>query len=228
MNHPIVQSQRGVTLVGGGPVTRRDLALALARAPGLVAVDGGADHVLAAGRVPQAVVGDFDSLSDAARARLDPATLFPIAEQETTDFDKALRSVDAPFVLGLGFAGARIDHGLAVLNAMVRQAGRICLLVGPQDVVFHAPARLRLRLVPGDRLSLFPMAALRGSSRGLTWPIDGIGFAPDGLIGTSNRVAEPEVSLAFDGPGMLVLLPRARLDAALGALVPGWRQARGR
>lgn len=221
MIQAIVQSQRGITLVGGAPVALRDLKLALRRAPDLVAVDGGADRLLRAGLTPAAAIGDFDSISDQAKAVLGQARLHHIAEQETTDFDKALRSVAAPLVLGLGFVGARVDHGLAVLNALVRQADRPCVLIGPQDLVFHVPAELRLRLVPGDRLSLFPMAAVQGRSRGLHWPIDGLAFAPDGMIGTSNRVSAPEVTLQMAGPGMLMMLPRNRLDAVLRALVPG-------
>lgn len=225
MNHPVVESSEPVTLVAGGPVGRRDLVLALARAPRLVAADGGADRVLAAGYQPEMVIGDFDSISARARGLLGADRLHVIAEQQTTDFDKALRSISAPFVLALGVAGGRIDHGLAVLNALVRNADRICLAIGPQDVVFHAPPELMLRLRVGDRLSLFPLAAVSGHSTGLRWPIAGLAFAPGGMIGTSNAVTAPEVSLRFDGPGMLVLLPRARLDAALAALVPGWRAA---
>lgn len=221
MNRPVVQSPDGVTLVGGGPVSRAELALCLRHAPKIVAVDGGADRVLAAGLQPEAVVGDFDSISAAARAAIPAARQHVIAEQMTTDFDKALRSVAAPFVLAAGFAGARIDHGLAVLNALVRHADRACLLVGPRDVVFHAPARLALEMRVGDRLSLFPMAAVAGRSAGLEWPIGGLRFAPDGMIGTSNRVTARQVVIEMDGPGMLVILPRARLEAALRALRPG-------
>lgn len=224
MNAPIVQSSTGVTLVGGGPVTRAEFRMATARAPRILAADAGADRALAAGYSPEAVVGDFDSISDAARARLGPARLFPIPEQMTTDFDKALRSVEAPFTLALGFAGARIDHGLAVFASLARHAARRCLVIGPRDVVFHAPPRLRLGLRPGDRLSLFPMAPVTGRSEGLEWPIDGLAFAPDGMIGTSNRVTARQVRLEFDGPGMLVILPRARLDAAIKSLLPeGWQ-----
>lgn len=223
MNTPIVQSSEGVTLVGGGPVSRAEFRLATARAPRILAADGGADRALAAGYPPEAVVGDFDSISDMARTTLGAARLFPIPEQLTTDFDKALRSVDAPFTLALGFAGARIDHGLAVFNTLVRHADRRCIVIGPRDVVFHAPAHLNLRLIPGDRLSLFPMAPVTGRSTGLEWPIDGLAFAPDGMIGTSNRVTARDVTLRMDGPGMLVILPRARLDAVLRSLLgPDW------
>lgn len=220
MNPPIVQSSHGVTLVGGGPVLRRDLRLAMARAPVAVAADSGAARLLAAGVMPQAVIGDLDSLPEAARAAVPAGRLHRLGDQATTDFDKALRSIAAPFVLALGFAGARIDHGLAVMNTLVRHAGRACLVLGPQDLVFAAPPRLSLRLRPGDVLSLFPLAPVRGRSRGLDWPIDGLEFAPDGFIGTSNRVGAAQVELEFDAPGMLVTLPRTRLDAAIRALAP--------
>lgn len=220
MNRPIVQSPDGVTLVGGGPVSKAELALALRYAPVVVAADGGADRVLAAGLMPEAVIGDFDSISAAARQVIPPDRQHVIGEQATTDFDKALRSVRAPFVLALGFTGARVDHGLAVLNTLVRHGARRCVLVGTKDVVFHAPARLEIDMRVGERFSLFPMAAVTGQSEGLEWPIGGIGFAPDGMVGTSNRVAARRVVLAMDGPGMLVILPRARLGAALRALLP--------
>jgi thiamine pyrophosphokinase len=140
-----------------------------------------------------------------------------IAEQDSTDFDKALRSVAAPFVLALGFAGARMDHGLAVFNALVRRDAP-CVVVGPQDVVFHAGRGCRLSMQMGARLSLFPLARVRGQSRGLEWPIAGLDFAPDAQIGTSNRVVGAEVELVFDGPGMLVIVPKRYLQDAIAAV----------
>lgn len=218
MKSPIVQSTCGITLAGGGPFTARDLSLCRARAPVVVAADGGADRLLRFGVMPEAVIGDFDSLSSLARAEIPLSRQHPVAEQESTDFDKALRSVVAPIVLALGFVGARLDHGLAAFNTLAARADRRCVLIGPKDLAFAAPPRLLLDLVPGDVLSLFPMASMAGRSIGLEWPINGLQFAPDGRIGTSNRVVARKVHLEFDGPGMLVIVPRRRLDAAIRAL----------
>lgn len=214
---PIVDSNIGVTLAGGAPFGRALLARARGFAPRLVAADGGADRLLRLGAEPEAVIGDMDSISEQSARRL-AGRLFPVPEQETTDFDKALRHVAAPFVLGVGFQGARADHGLAVMNGLVRAAGRPVLVLGARDVTFHAPPELRLTLRPGTRLSLFPMAPVTGRSEGLRWPIDGLRFAPAGTIGTSNEVAAREVRLSFDGPGMLVILPLTALRAALHGL----------
>ena len=219
MNSPIVQSTRGVTLAGGGPFSARDLKLALKRAPVAVAADSGADRLLQYGVDPQAVIGDMDSISARARAEIPVERQHLVAEQVTTDFDKALRVIDAPLVLALGFAGARLDHGLAAFSTLIARAERRCILIGPQDLAFAAPARLDLTLLPGEPLSLFPMAPVTGRSEGLEWPITGISFAPDGMIGTSNRVVERRVTLEFDRRGMLVILPRRRLDAAIRALL---------
>ncbi len=221
MQAAIVQSDAGVTLVGGGDVAPGALARALERAPRLVAADSGADRALAAGHRPEAVIGDLDSLSPAARVQLGAARLHRIAEQETTDFDKALRSIVAPFVLAVGFTGPRLDHTLGVFNALARHPDRRCLVLGAQDVCFLAPHDLALQLVPGTRLSLFPLGAVSGTSEGLRWPIGGIGFAPAGLTGLSNEVSAPQVRLRLSARRMLVMLPAEALDAALAGLGPG-------
>ncbi len=169
------------------------------------------------------MIGDMDSLSDAARRRLPPETLYRIDEQDSTDFDKSLRSVDAPMVLGIGFLGRRVDHQLANLNVLARHHDKPCVLIARRDVIFAAPRRVAMELEPGSRVSLFPMAPVRGRSRGLHWPIDGLDMTPGGRVGTSNRVATGNagpVELEFDAPGMLVILPRAALDAAITALTP--------
>ncbi|MEI6099625.1 MAG: thiamine diphosphokinase [Alphaproteobacteria bacterium] len=216
MNRSIVQSKEGVTLAGGGGFSLKLLELARQHAPRMVAADGGADRLLRLGVEPEAVIGDFDSISEAAKQKL-AGRLHPIPEQATTDFDKALRSIDAPFVLGIGFSGARLDHGLAVLNGLVLHPDKRCVILGGRDVVFLAPPEMRLELARGTRLSLFPMGAVTGESEGLRWPLDSIPFAPDGMIGTSNEVTGP-VWLRFSAARMLVILPRTALVAALDGL----------
>lgn len=216
----IVHTPLGVTLVGGGPVSTDDLEAALALAPLAVAVDGGADTLLQAGQVPQAVIGDFDSLSAQGRAEIPAERLFRIEEQDSTDFDKALSRINAPLIVGVGFMGARADHQLAAFNALVTNAAQPCVLIGASEIVLHLPARLSLDLAPGDTVSLFPMSQVTGRSRGLEWAIDGLIFAPDGRIGTSNR-ALGRVEIETDGPGLLALLPRARLSMVARALKPG-------
>ncbi len=223
MKNPFVQSQVPVTLVGGAPLESARLQESLALAPFLVAADGGAARAMEDGHTPQAVIGDMDSLGPGLRAQLDPATVLEIAEQDSTDFDKCLANISAPLVIAVGFTGARLDHELAVYNVLARRrAGAgAAVVLGTHDVAFHAPPALRLDLPEGSRVSLFPMAPVTGRSRGLRWPIDGIGFAPAGRSGTSNEVAGGPVELDLDGPGMLMILPRAALTQVVRTLSGG-------
>ncbi|WP_338418412.1 thiamine diphosphokinase [Paracoccus suum] len=213
---PVLRTAGGVTLVGGGELGHGDLAEALSTAPLLVAADSGADAALAAGHVPDAVIGDFDSISPEAQARIPRERLHRVAEQDSTDFAKCLSRIDAGFVLALGFEGRRLDHTLAALTVMTQNRGRAILMLGAEDVTFLAPPRLDLPLAADTRVSLWPMGPARGISTGLRWPIDGIEFAPHGTVGTSNIALGP-VSLAIEGP-MLVLLPREQWRLVLAAL----------
>ncbi|WP_240758237.1 thiamine diphosphokinase [Palleronia sediminis] len=206
-----------VTLLGGGPVSQGDLDWALARAPALYAADGGAEHALAANLVPRAVIGDLDSLTGTARARL-PGRIIEVAEQETTDFEKCLQRIDAPLVVALGFIGARTDHTLAALAVTLRH-GRPVLLLGPNDCGFACPREFGIDLPAGMRVSLFPFAPVTGRSEGLRWPIDGLVLSPLGRLGTSNEATGP-VKIALDGGGVAMLLPTSARDAALAALSP--------
>lgn len=148
------------TLVGGAPIDADILRAALSRAPRLVAVDGGADAVSAAGLVPDLVVGDLDSISDAARVAF-ADRLLRIPEQDSTDFAKARRSSPAAMTIAVGFIGARADHFLACLSELAR-GGLPCILLGREDCVFVVRERLSLDVPPGTRVSLWPMGAVRG------------------------------------------------------------------
>ncbi|MFV0474583.1 MAG: thiamine diphosphokinase [Pikeienuella sp.] len=212
MNFP-----EGATILGASP-SRHGLAEALRRAPALVCADGGA-NALPEGAAPEAIIGDLDSLADAEgwRARLG-ARLVHVAEQESTDLEKCLRHVDAPFLIGVGFLGGRLDHELAALHAMIAEP-RPLLLIGEEDVALSAGTALSLDPPAGDRLSIYPLRPVRAlAGSGLRWPIDGLEMEAAGRIGTSNQTTGP-VSMRFDRPGAVVILPRARLDAALRGLL---------
>ena len=131
---------------------------------------------------------------------------------------RRIDAISAPFILAAGFTGARLDHGLAAFHALVRHPGQRCILLGGQDICFLAPKILVLDVPKATRLSLFPLGPVAGRSTGLRWPINGLAFAPDRLIGTSNETIGP-VRLSFDAPVMLVILPIDCLRAALAALM---------
>ncbi|NNU80251.1 thiamine diphosphokinase [Halovulum dunhuangense] len=219
MDSILFDSSEKVTLIGAAAQPRGLLDMALERAPRLVAADGGADRALEAGRAPEAVIGDLDSATSVDHWRAQGIAVHRIAEQETTDLEKCLYSLRAPLILGCGFLGERTDHALAAMSALVAYRARPVILLGEQDLVFHCPERLVLDLPEGLPVSFFPLAPVTGlHSSGLVWGVAGLGLAPGGRIGTSNRAAGGRVEAGFDGPGVLVILPLQALDAAIAAL----------
>ena len=154
----------------------------------------------------------MDSLRDPAALADAGVALHPIAEQDSTDLEKCLYSVEAPLFLGLGFLGGRLDHQLAAMSALARHPAQQVVLLGGEDICFLCPPALELDLAAGTRVSLFPMGPVAGlRSEGLRWSVAGLDFEPCGRIGTSNEALGGPMRIAFDAPGMLVILPSSSL-----------------
>lgn len=215
----IVHSSDPVALVGGADLGPQDLNILQSYAPSFVGVDGGADHLLTAGIRPVAVIGDLDSISDGARLEYSDL-LHHVCEQDTVDFEKAWRLVDAPIVFAVGFSGGRLDHTLAVLNVMGRFGGRRLILIGTEDVTAIVPRDgiVLNGLGTGSRLSLMPLATARVSATGIRWPVDDQVFDTLRFTSPSNEVVGPVVTLSAEGPVLLVL-PRRSLDAMVKAMM---------
>ncbi len=211
-----VSFQNGVTLASGAPFDSNSLHRALALAPHPVAADGGADRLMALGTVPEAVVGDMDSLRGSLPTEV---RAIPVAEQDTTDFDKCLACVEAPFFIGVGFLGGRLDHTLAALSVLLDYQDRKIVLLGEEDIAFVAPPDWTITLEPGARVSFFPLIPCKGvASGGLRWPIEGLEMSAGGQIGTSNEAVEAQVSAVFDRAGVVTILPERFLEQALESL----------
>ena len=90
-----IATERMLVIVGGGSFDAALLRSFAEDGALVVGADGGADAALAAGVVPELVIGDLDSVADAEAWR-SRSRVIAIAEQDTTDFEKCLYSVTAP------------------------------------------------------------------------------------------------------------------------------------
>jgi len=216
VNKPIVSSGKPITVIGGALPAPNTLSEALNCGEIVVCADGGADFALSQGVRPDAVIGDMDSISDAARAAF-AEILHPISEQDSTDFDKVLRNIATPLVVGVGLTGGRIDHELGALNVLVRHPHRPCILLGEETITLLCPPVLSLDLPLGSAISLFPMGEVGCDSKGLRWATAGLRFSPAGRLGTLNKVDGPVV-LQPDAAKMLLILPREALAVTVQAL----------
>ncbi|WP_237057938.1 thiamine diphosphokinase [Loktanella sp. M215] len=209
MIQPIVHAATPVTLLGGADIDAHDLNMCLSFAPTVVAADGGADHALRAGLRPAAVIGDMDSLTPAARAAFG-TIMHPVAEQDTTDFEKCLTRITAPLIMAAGFLGGRLDHTLSTLGVLARLRAWHVVLVSRWDVCVLLPQGDSVwPVAEGLPLGLLPLGQARVSSQGLRWDLDDRAMAPDGLVSSSNAVAASPVRLQVAGPVLLTLSPQA-------------------
>lgn len=219
---PLVFDQP-IAIVGGGttdPALLRDLAK---RGVPLIGADGGADIIGAAGIIPDAIIGDLDSVSD--RAAWEQKTrVIHIPEQITTDFQKTLYSTQAPVTLALGMTGGRLDHTLAALSAVLQVArNRHVLLVDEVDVALAVSGPFSFTATKDERVSIHPLLPITFThSDGLFYPLNGLTLEPTGLLGTSNAALGGPVQIVPETlTPWLLLLPRERLWDLVAACSAG-------
>ena len=162
------------------------------------------------GRMPLAVVGDMDSLSEELRQQLS-VVLFPESEQDYNDLTKAMRWVlrehpEAEEIVILGATGLREDHTIGNLGLLMEYTRMFDLgerkvsMVSDYGTAFAITDTCDLHLGEGRRVSIFSADnSLRITSRGLQWPLDGVVFDA-WWKATLNRTTEPIVSLHFNHP----------------------------
>lgn len=217
----IVLSDEPVGLVGGGPISVTEFNTLRAIVPRMVAADGGALVLHARGIMPEAVIGDLDSLPDVVLSDY-AGRIHRIAEQETVDFEKVIQRVQSPLMVGVGFLGGRMDHTMATMNVLVRHASRPIFLLSDVDVFFALNQGLHeMELEPGTRLSILPMAETGISATGLAWPLEKAVLSPDAMISVSNKViGSGKVRIETDAP-VLITLPLAAHGAVMAEYAQG-------
>jgi thiamine pyrophosphokinase len=214
-----------LVIVGGGTVELDLLRELYASGGHLVGADGGADVIVEAGLKPEAIIGDFDSLKEPL-SWLGKTRLMQIAEQETTDFEKALYSTRAPVTVVLGMTGGRFDHTLAALDALARHAyKRHIVLVDEHDIALGLTEDFTFEVGRGERVSIHPLAPITfWRSEGLEYPLDAVKLAPGVRTGTSNRALSGPFSV-YPEEGMhapyLLILDRRNLLRLIAQLLAG-------
>ena len=179
-----------IILVGGGPVDTQQLKYWHNKGK-LIAVDGGLNRLMEEGFQPERVIGDMDSADPAYLEKCHKAGIPVdfIADQNSTDLEKALRAYPEGIIIGIGFLDGRIDHSLAALHALIHAGGvgRV-LLIGACDALLMCQSEITFSLPKEARLSVWPIGKITfSSSAGLVWPLDGLTMEAGIQSGTSNK-----------------------------------------
>ncbi len=180
-------------------------------ASSFIAVDGAASWALENAIAPDLVIGDLDSF----KRRDSGLALEQIAEQESNDFEKALRYVinkGHQNIMVFGAFGLRADHLLSNFFVLKKYAhlAQIVMLEEKQ-MCFMCPARRLVRIFheEGAYLSLFPLGHAIGpiKSQGLLYPLDNEMLSLHHRIGTLNKIIDDEVAVCSESEGLLIFVP---------------------
>ncbi|HEY4201844.1 MAG TPA: thiamine diphosphokinase [Devosiaceae bacterium] len=210
-----------LVIVGGGSLDAGLLRRLAAQGAHLVGADGGGDAIAAAGLVPEAIIGDLDSLVDAASWG-ERTTVVRVKEQITTDFEKCLYSTRAPVTVALGMTGRRFDHTLSAISAVTRYAReRRIILVDESDIALAVSGPFGFAAESGERVSVYPLLPIEFlSSSGLLYPLNSLRLEAGGLIGTSNAASAERVEIVpADQTPWLLILDRRHLDGLVAGIL---------
>lgn len=165
----------------------------------LVAADGGARFLAAAGLVPHLLVGDFDSLEEAAvreAGRRGARVVRHPVRKDQTDGELAVAEALSSGARDVALAGAlgALDHVLGHLALLARTeaAGVPARLVAPRLTVrvLLAPRVVSLDAAPGTRVSLSPLGGdAVVTLEGLDYPLERGRLPGEACLGLGNAVA---------------------------------------
>jgi thiamine pyrophosphokinase len=201
---------KAVLVLNGDPPTSSRLKQLAKKFP-VYAADGGAAACLAAAIRPEAVVGDFDSLSLTSL----PSDWFThhYPEQDRTDFQKVLsylpKEIDELLVLG-GF-GRRLDHFITNLLIAMDLPEKVKIRFEGDGQLIHriTPSNsFSQSLVLGSTLSLLPISKVSGvQTSGLKWNLSNADLGPGIQLGQSNQVEGP-VEIKIQSGNLYLWVPQ--------------------
>lgn len=203
-------------VVGGAPVSGADAfyAALLAGAFRVVAADSAGEWCVEHGRVPDVVVGDFDSAAPGAAGRLSELGARVVEYSRHKDETDLELAVDAAFGLGPGplvLTAAftrRIDHTLAALGSLTRAgAGARAIEPGWASWVCVPGTDVEIEAGAGATVSLLAIGEASGVSvSGAAWTLDDARLDALSGRGVSNRATGGPIRVHVATGTLIVVL----------------------
>ena len=194
-------------IVAGGefPTAPHPLEI-LQSAPFVVCCDGAADNYIATGCVPDAIVGDGDSISAVNREKF-AHLLHIMSEQETNDQTKAVRFLVEKGMRNIAIVGAtgkREDHTIGNISLLIEYARMGCDVCSFTDYGVFIPCNgtTTHKCHKGQQVSIFSITAKDLSADGLRYPIYDFN---NWWQGTLNECTGEEFTIKANGEYLLFI-----------------------
>ncbi|MCB0163211.1 MAG: thiamine diphosphokinase [Anaerolineae bacterium] len=179
--------------------------------------DGGTKHALTLGLIPEAIIGDLDSLSpaDVERMAAQGVTLhrYPAAKDET-DLELALRLAVAENpaeIMVVTLLGGRLDQMLANLLLLTHPDYAAVQMTFADSAqwgqLIRAHQTVTVAGQPGDILSLVPLTPTVSdvTFEGVDWPLTRATLSFGSTWSISNSLTDQQATVHI-GEGMVLLI----------------------
>jgi len=181
----------------------------LKNAERVICCDGSAENLLKAGIIPEAIVGDMDSLKKGIARRFSDR-IYRDKSQETNDLTKAVKwCIKRGFakIIILGATGKREDHtigNISLLAEYVKDAD--VAMVTDTGIIRPFSESCKVSSYPGQQVSIFSIDPENGiTSKGLKFPLKNRKIK-NWWVATLNEAVGKSFSLEFNGGPVIVYL----------------------
>ncbi len=181
----------------------------LKNADRIICCDGSVKDLIEAGFIPEAIVGDMDSLDDDLAKRF-ADRIFRDGNQDTNDLTKAVAWCTGrglSDIVILGATGKREDHTIGNISLLVEyvKSARI-MLVTDSGIFIPLLEGCELSSLPGQQVSIFSIDPdLKISSSGLRYQLRNT-MLTNWWTATLNEVVGSRFKLDFNNGRVIVFL----------------------
>ncbi|MDD6173851.1 MAG: thiamine diphosphokinase [Elusimicrobiaceae bacterium] len=176
----------------------------------ILALDSGADTALEAGFEPDLALGDLDSVSEEAKAKLGKEKLFKISRQDNTDLEKGLsfcKVIKPQKVTIVCLSGGRLDFTLSNFLTLFNFIRNFEIEV-KSDAWRIYPLRKSgiFEAVKGAKVSLIPLTPIKDITlKGLKYGLKNDTLKV-GQLAVSNTAVKEEISIDFKSGKLLLMI----------------------
>lgn len=199
---PSIGLKASTVILANGDFPKHPIALSiLNNCEYLVCCDGATDNISKTSIVPDAIVGDCDSLSEENNKRF-ANIIHRISEQETNDLTKAVHfcvSQGKKDIIILGATGKREDHTIANISLLCEymDIANVEMITDYGAIVaINRPSQFES--IPQQQVSLFAIDQKPMTSFGLLYPIEDRTFT-NWWQATLNEALGEEFTIETDG-----------------------------
>jgi thiamine pyrophosphokinase len=197
-------------IVADGNFPSHEIPLGYLKAAGrIVCCDGSAENLIKAGYIPDAIVGDMDSLNESIAGRFQDR-IFRNSDQETNDLTKAVEwCAERGFrdLTIVGATGKREDHTIGNISLLAEYIRDVNVkMITDTGILMAITSSAVLSSFPGQQISIFsidPDAEI--TSHGLRYPLN-MKKIHNWWVATLNESTGDSFSLQFKGGPVIVYL----------------------